>query len=168
MEAMERVRSVTERYEANLKVEVRLVNKETGEIKQQEVFLGVIPLMTEHGTFVVNGIERVVVNQIVRSPGAFFSRVVGTPGAFATKIIPRRGVWLEIESDKKGVMYAKIDRRRKFPVTQLLRIFGYDNDAKILKAFGKLSDTERKILERTMEKDTATTPEEAYQSIYRK
>lgn len=155
-------------YEANLKVEVKLVNKETGEIKQQEVFLGVIPLMTKHGTFVVNGIERVVVNQIVRSPGAFFSRVVGTPGAFATKIIPRRGVWLEIESDKKGIMYAKIDRRRKFPATQLLRIFGYDTDMKMLKAFGKLSDVERKILEKTMEKDTAKTPEEAYQSIYRK
>ncbi len=155
-------------YEANLKVEIKLVNKETGEIKQQEVFLGIIPLMTEKGTFVINGIERVVVNQIVRSPGAFFSRVVGIPGAFATKIIPRRGVWLEIESDKKGILYAKIDRRRKFPATQLLRIFGFDTDQKIMKAFGKLSDSERKILERTLEKDSATTAEEAYQSIYKK
>ncbi|HIQ57802.1 TPA: DNA-directed RNA polymerase subunit beta [Candidatus Gracilibacteria bacterium] len=155
-------------YEANLKVEVKLVNKETGEIKQQEVFLGVMPLMTEKGTFVINGIERVVVNQIVRSPGAFFSRVQGVPGAFATKIIPRRGVWLEIESDKKKLLYAKIDRKRKFPATQLMRIFGYETDADIIEAFGDMQEADREVLMNTLEKDSAKTVAEAYQSIYRK
>jgi DNA-directed RNA polymerase subunit beta len=155
-------------YEANLKVEVKLVNKETGEIKQQEVFLGVIPLMTEKGTFIINGIERVVVNQIVRSPGAFFSHVQGVPGAFSTKIIPKRGVWLEIESDKKGLLYAKIDRKRKFLVTQLIRIFGYSSDEDIINAFGDLNEKEREVLKLSLEKDSAKTVEEAYQSIYRK
>jgi DNA-directed RNA polymerase subunit beta len=155
-------------YEANLKVSVKLVNKETGEIKQQEVFLGVVPLMTKKGTFIVNGIERVVVNQIVRSPGAFFSRSSVAPNAFATKVIPRRGVWLEIEGDKKEVLYAKIDRRRKFPITQLLRVFGYDTDEKIMKSLGKLSEREAEVLRKTLEKDGAKTVEDAYQSIYKK
>jgi DNA-directed RNA polymerase subunit beta len=100
-------------YESNLVVRVRLVNKETGEIKEQEVFLGALPMMTDKGTFIVNGIERVVVNQLVRSPGAFFSRSLVSPDYFNCKIIPKRGAWLEIETDKKGIITAKIDRKRK-------------------------------------------------------
>ncbi len=124
--------------------------------------------MTEKGTFIINGIERVVVNQIVRSPGSFFSRVQGVPGAFATKIIPRRGVWLEVESDKKGLLYAKIDRKRKFLATQLMRIFGYESDQDIIDAFGDLNEKDRDVLLKTLEKDSAKTVAEAYQSIYRK
>jgi DNA-directed RNA polymerase subunit beta len=155
-------------YESNLKVNVRLVNKETGEIKQQDVFLGTIPLMTNRGTFVVNGIERVVVNQIVRSPGVFFSEITGMLGSYSAKIIPKRGAWLEIETDKKGIIYAKIDRKRKFPATQLFRIFGYDTDKKILDLFKKSSPQEKDFILQTLEKDSAKAPGEAYQSIYRK
>ncbi len=156
-------------YEANLKVRVKLVNKETGEIKEQEVFLGAIPLMTDKGTFVVNGIERVVVNQIVRSPGAFFSRNPVVSGAFNAKIIPKRGVWLEVETDKKGVITVKIDRKRKIPVTQLLRIFGYDSDGKIMKEFADFQEnikTNGVLI--TLDRDPIKTVPEAYQSIYRK
>jgi len=164
-------------YSSALKPTLRLViydidqennTKQVLSAKEQEVYMGDIPLMTPSGTFVINGIERVVVNQIVRSPGAFFSRVQGTPNAFATKVIPRRGVWLEVEGDKKQVLYAKIDRRRKFPVTQLLRIFGFDTDEKIISAFGKISELEREVLMKTLEKDGAKTVEQAYQSIYKK
>ncbi len=156
-------------YESNLVVRVRLVNKETGEIKEQEVFLGALPMMTDKGTFIVNGIERVVVNQLVRSPGAFFSRSLVSPDYFNCKIIPKRGAWLEIETDKKGIITAKIDRKRKIPITQLLRIFGYDTDKKIMgitKSLGlKIEDD---LLLRTLEKDNITDLREAYQSVYRK
>jgi DNA-directed RNA polymerase subunit beta len=156
-------------YEAPVKSRIQLVNKETGEIKEQDVFLGNVPLMTKKGSFIVNGIERVVVNQLVRSPGAFFGPSTAVPGKFNAKVIPQRGAWLELETDKKGVVYAKIDRKRKFPMTQLLRIFGLDTDRKILKEFedvnkGSLDN----LILNTLEKDTAKTPLEAYQSIYKK
>src|SRR6056300_1375015 len=121
-------------YEAPLKVHVQLVNKETGEIKEQDVFLGTIPLMTDKASFIVNGIERVVVSQIVRSPGVFFGNAPQT-SYYAAKIIPKRGAWLEIETDKKGVISVKIDRKRKIPVTALLRIFGYESDEAIKELF---------------------------------
>jgi DNA-directed RNA polymerase subunit beta len=156
-------------YESNLVVRVRLVNKETGEIKEQEVFLGAIPMMTEKGTFIVNGIERVVVNQLVRSPGAFFSENIAALGYYNCKVIPRRGAWLEIETDKKGIITAKIDRKRKIPITQLLRIFGFDTDKKILGIVKDLNiPIEENILYRTLEKDGITDVRDAYQSIYRK
>ena len=156
-------------YESNLVVRVRLINKETGEIKEQEVFLGAIPMMTDKGTFIVNGIERVVVNQLVRSPGAFFSRNAAAPAYFNCKIIPKRGAWLEIETDKKGIITAKVDRKRKIPITQLLRIFGYESDKKILDLVKdmKLSEEENFLL-KTLEKDGITDIREAYQSVYRK
>ena len=115
-------------FEAPLKVHVQLINKETGEIKEQDVFLGSIPLMTEKGSFIINGIERVVVSQIVRSPGVFFAKNPAAPQYHTAKIIPKRGAWLEIETDKKGVISVKIDRKRKIPVTSLLRIFGFETD----------------------------------------
>jgi len=156
-------------FEANLKARVKLVNKETGEIKEQEVFLGAIPLMTDRGTFVVNGIERVVVNQLVRSPGAFFSKNAAVPGAYNAKVIPKRGVWLEIETDKKDVITVKIDRKRKIPVTQLLRIFGYETDDKIRALFDDLDiPPEKNGVLTTLEKDPVKIVPEAYQSIYRK
>ncbi len=156
-------------YEANLRAHVRLINKETGEIKEQDVFLGSIPLMTEKGTFVVNGIERVVVNQLVRSPGVFFSESTTIPGYFNAKLIPKRGVWLEIETDKKGIITVKIDRKRKIPVTQLLRIFGYDTDKKVIDLFKDLSvDIKDDFILKTLEKDSADDVKIAYQEVYKK
>ncbi|MBT7736921.1 DNA-directed RNA polymerase subunit beta, partial [Candidatus Peregrinibacteria bacterium] len=156
-------------YEAPLKVHVQLINKETGEIKEQDVFLGNIPLMTNRGTFIVNGIERVVVSQIVRSPGVFFSKNATAPGMHAAKIIPKRGAWLEIETDKKGIITVKIDRKRKIHITSLLRVFGYETDKKIIDLFKDVvTDIEHDYIINTLEKDTAKTVEDAYQNIYKK
>lgn len=140
-------------YEAVMKGHVQLINKETGEIKEQDVFLGSIPLMTESGTFIVGGIERVVVHQLVRSPGVFFSKMTDVTKYHAAKIIPKRGVWLEIETDRKGIITCKIDRKRKIPITQLLRVFGYDTDDKILSLFADVTKDKDFILN-TLEKDS--------------
>ena len=156
-------------YEAPLKVHVQLINKESGEIKEQDVFLGPIPLMTPTGSFIVNGIERVVVSQIVRSPGVFFSKNSAAPGMNNAKIIPKRGAWLEIETDKKGVITVKIDRKRKIPVTSLLRVFGFDTDKKIMDLFkDEIKDPTKDFILFTLEKDNAKTLDEAYKSIYKK
>jgi len=156
-------------FEAPLKAHVQLINKESGEIKEQDVFLGSVPLMTEKGTFIINGIERVVVNQIVRSPGVFYSRNLAAPKYFNAKIIPKRGAWLEIETDKKGVITVKIDRKRKIPITQLLRIFGFAKDAEIFDIFKDVNvNINSDYIQATLEKDNARTVEDAYQSIYRK
>jgi len=156
-------------YEAPLKVHVQLINKETGEIKEQDVFLGNIPLMTNKATFIINGIERVVVSQIVRSPGVFFSANPAAPGMHSAKIIPKRGAWLEIETDKKGIINVKIDRKRKIPVTSLLRIFGYDTEKKILELFqDEILDIEHDYILNTLEKDGSKTVEDSYQNIYKK
>jgi DNA-directed RNA polymerase subunit beta len=156
-------------YEAPLKVHVQLINKESGEIKEQDVFLGGIPIMTEQGTFIVNGIERVVVSQLVRSPGVFFSKNAAAPQFCNAKIIPKRGAWLEIETDKKGLIAVKIDRKRKIPITSLLRVFGYEKDQEILDLFkDELSDEMLNYILLTLEKDPAKTVDEAYKSIYRK
>lgn len=155
-------------YEAPLKVHVQLVNKETGEIKEQDVFLGSVPLMTDKGSFIVNGIERVVVNQIVRAPGVFFSKSK-TDFYGSAKIIPKRGAWLEIETDKKGIINVKIDRKRKIPVTALLRVFGYDTDDKILDLFkDDITSIEEDFITKTLEKDPSKNVDEAYQLIYKK
>jgi DNA-directed RNA polymerase subunit beta len=156
-------------FEVPLKVHVQLINKETGEIKEQDVFLGNVPLMTNRGTFIVNGIERVVVSQIVRSPGVFFSKNAAAPGMHSTKIIPKRGAWLEIETDKKGVITVKIDRKRKIHITSLLRVFGYETDKEIMDLFkDEITDIEHDYILNTLEKDSAKTVEEAYQNIYKK
>ncbi|MBU0705695.1 DNA-directed RNA polymerase subunit beta [Patescibacteria group bacterium] len=156
-------------YEASLKAHVQLINKETGEIKEQDIFLGSVPLMTDKGTFIINGIERVVVNQIVRSPGVFYSRNAAAPKYFNAKIIPKRGAWLELETDKKGVISVKIDRKRKIPVTQLLRIFGFHKDSEMLDAFKDVNvDLNNDYIQNTLEKDSARNIDDAYQSIYKK
>ena len=156
-------------YEAPLKVHVQLISKESGEIKEQDVFLGPIPLMTDAGSFLINGIERVVVSQIVRSPGVFFSRNLAAPGMNNAKIIPKRGAWLEIETDKKGVITVKIDRKRKIPVTSLLRVFGFEKDKDILDLFKDvIKDPTRDYILMTLEKDPAKTVDEAYKAIYKK
>ncbi len=156
-------------YESALKIHVQLINKETGEIKEQDVFLGNIPLMTSRGTFIINGIERVVVSQIVRSPGVFFSKNSSAPGKHTAKIIPKRGAWLEIETDKKGVITVKIDRKRKIPITSLVRVFGYETDKEIIDLFSDvITDVEHDYILNTLEKDGAKTVDEAYQNIYKK
>lgn len=156
-------------YESPLKVHVQLINKESGEIKEQDVFLGSVPLMTDRGTFIINGIERVVVSQIVRSPGVFFSRNPIFPQYHNAKIIPKRGAWLEIETDKKGIITVKIDRKRKIPITSLLRVFGFATDKEILEVFaGMNTNMEMDSILATLEKDPAKTVDEAYQQIYRK
>ncbi|MBD3360940.1 DNA-directed RNA polymerase subunit beta, partial [Candidatus Peregrinibacteria bacterium] len=156
-------------YEVPLKVHVQLINKETGEIKEQDVFLGNVPLMTNRGTFIINGIERVVVSQIVRSPGVFFSKNPAAPGKYGAKIIPKRGAWLEIETDKKGIITVKIDRKRKIPITSLLRVFGHESDKEILDLFKDvIVDIEHDYILNTLEKDPAKTLDEAFQNVYRK
>lgn len=157
-------------YEGTLKVQVRLVNKVTGEIKEQEVFFGGVPLMTDKGSFIVNGIERVVVSQLVRSPGVFFSASPAAPLYYAAKIIPKRGAWLELETDKRGIISAKVDRKRKIPVTALIRAFTGWDDATILKEFADVDGSEATLpyIATTLEKDPAKTPDEAYQLIYSK
>jgi DNA-directed RNA polymerase subunit beta len=155
-------------YEAPLKVHVQLINKETGEIKEQDVFLGTIPLMTDKASFIVNGIERVVVSQIVRSPGVFFGANAGTP-YYTAKVIPKRGAWLEIETDKKGVISVKIDRKRKIPVTALLRVFGYESDDQIKELFkDDIVSLEEDFITKTLEKDTSINADGAYQLIYKR
>ncbi len=156
-------------YEAPLKVHVQLINKATGEIKEQDVFLGNIPLMSEKGTFIINGIERVVVSQIVRAPGVFFSENPLARGMYCAKIIPKRGAWLEIETDKKGIINVKIDRKRKIPLTSLLRVFGFPEDKDIIEVFkDEIIDIEHDYILNTLEKDNAKTVGEAYQQIYKK
>lgn len=156
-------------YEAALKVHVQLINKETGEIKEQDIFLGSVPLMTNRGTFIINGIERVVVSQLVRSPGVFFSENNQAPKMHNAKIIPKRGAWLEIETDKKGIITVKIDRKRKIHITSLLRVMGYPTDKDIINLFkDEIKDIEHDYILMTLEKDPAKTLDEAYQNIYRK
>ncbi len=156
-------------YEAALKVHVQLINKETGEIKEQDVFLGNVPLMTNRGTFIVNGIERVVVSQIVRSPGVFFSKNNAAADMHSAKIIPKRGAWLEIETDKKGIITVKIDRKRKIPITCLLRVFGFETDKQIIDLFkNEILDIEHDYILNTLEKDPSKTVPDAYQNIYKK
>ena len=152
-------------YAAPLRVRVRLINQETGEVKEQEVYMGDFPLMTDKGTFIINGAERVVVSQLVRSPGAYFGSAVDPSGSrvLTATVIPNRGAWLELESDAAGVIYVRIDRTRKLPVTVLLRALGLVTDAEIAEAIG---DTEN--VRATLEKDTTKTASAALTEIYRR
>ena len=126
-------------YAAPLKVKVRLINKETGEVKEQEIFMGDFPLMTDNGTFIVNGAERVIVSQLVRSPGAYYAVTIDKTGKklYSTTVIPNRGAWLEYETDSNDVMYVRIDRTRKLPLTVLLRSLGYGTDIQITELLGE-------------------------------
>ncbi|OGJ52178.1 DNA-directed RNA polymerase subunit beta [Candidatus Peregrinibacteria bacterium RIFOXYB2_FULL_32_7] len=155
--------------EGALKAKVQLINKETGEIKEQEVFLGPVPYMTENGTFIINGNKRVVVNQIVRSPGVFFTRNPLFPKHFNAKIIPSRGCWIEVECDKRGIISAKIDRKRKIPITSLLKVFGYEKEEEILDLFKDVvKDAEENYILKTLQKDSAKTVNEALISVHKR
>ena len=152
-------------YAAPLKVQTRLFNNETGEVKEQEIFLGDMPLMTDAGTFIINGAERVVVSQLVRSPSVYFSKEINKDGKpiFASKVIPSRGTWLEYETDAKDVIYVRIDRNRKVPMTTMLRAVGLSNDNDILDLFDQ--DV---YLKNTVEKDSTHNTDEALIEIYEK
>ncbi|MDQ5901381.1 MAG: DNA-directed polymerase subunit beta [Patescibacteria group bacterium] len=155
-------------YEAPLKVRVKLLNRLNGSTKEQEVFFSDFPLMTKQGTFIINGVERVIVPQLTRSSGVFFTELdVKGRKKFGAKIIPNRGVWIEFETDKDNTVYARIDKKRKFPVTELMRVMGLDTDDKIRKAF-KGNEVHEKLLNQILDKDSAKTPEEAYVDIYKR
>ncbi len=157
-------------FEAPLRVNVRLVNKRTNEVKEQEIYLGDFPLMTDRGTFIVNGVERVVVSQLIRSAGVFFSSEVHRGRRYyGAKIIPNRGAWLEIETDASNVIYVKIDRKRKVPVTSLLRAFGVANDEDILKLFADVdTHPEVKFIKATIDKDIAHNEADGLREVYRR
>lgn len=150
-------------YAAPLRVKVRLLNKETGEVKEQDVFMGDFPLMTDTGTFIINGAERVIVSQLVRSPSVYYSGKIDKNGkkGYTATVIPNRGAWLEYETDAKDVVYVRIDRTRKLPVTVLLRALGFGTDQDILDLLG-----ENEYLRNTLEKDNTDSTEKALLEIY--
>ena len=152
-------------YSAPLRVRASLLNKETGEVKEQDIFMGDFPLMTDSGTFIINGAERVIVSQLVRSPGVYYamSRDKAGKALYSSTVIPNRGAWLEYETDSNDVFYVRIDKNRKLPVTTFIRALGLSSDAQILDFFG--SDT--KMLA-TLEKDSTNNTEEGLLEVYRK
>lgn len=150
-------------YSAPLRVKVRLINNQTGEVKEQEVFMGDFPLMTDTGTFIINGAERVIVSQLVRSPSVYYNDKIdknGKRGLTAT-VIPNRGAWLEFETDARDVVYVRIDRTRKLPITVFLRALGFSTDQEIIDLLG-----DNEYLRNTLEKDNIETTEKALLEIY--
>jgi DNA-directed RNA polymerase subunit beta len=155
-------------YAAPLRVRVRLINKETGEVKEQEVFMGDFPLMTEKGTFIINGAERVIVSQLVRSPGVYFSEQVDPTDPtgkriYLATIIPNRGAWLEFETDVNDIIWVRVDRTRKVPATVLLKAFGYGSNGLILELFHH-----DRIIQETLARDNTDSPDEALVEIYKR
>jgi DNA-directed RNA polymerase subunit beta len=156
-------------FESPLRCAVKLLNKQTGEIKEQEVYLGDIPIMTDRGTFVINGVERVVVSQLIRSPGVFFTMDYQKgQRLFGAKIIPNRGAWLEIETDLDGVIWVKIDRKRKVAITSLLRAFGIEKDEDLIKTFSDVNNGETNYIEVTLGKDAAKNQGDGFMEVYRR
>ncbi len=158
-------------YDAPLKIEAILINKQTGDKAKQEVFLGDIPLMTDKGTFVINGVERVIINQLVRSPGVFFSAVedpITGKRLYSAEIRPYRGSWLEFSVSRAGVLTAKIDRRRKFAASTFLRAVGFSDNESIKKEFASVDTGDEKYIDNTLLKDSTTTTDEALIEIFRK
>ena len=155
-------------YQGQLKARVKLTNKILGTVKEQEIFMSDLPLMTPHGSFIINGVERVIVPQLARSFGFFFTESESKGKRyFGAKIIPARGVWIEIESESDGAIYVRIDKKRKFPVTALLRVMGYHSNEMILKEFeGDEHQTE--VLKACLAKDTAKNLNDAYIEIYKR
>jgi DNA-directed RNA polymerase subunit beta len=152
-------------YAAPLRVRARLINKETGEVKEQEVFMGDFPLMTEKGTFIINGAERVIVSQLVRSPGVYFGKTQDTTGKllYSASIIPNRGAWLEFEYDANDILYVRIDRTRKLPVTILLKALGLGNNYQLNEIFES-----HEVVKNTLERDNTQNEEEALIEIYKR
>jgi DNA-directed RNA polymerase subunit beta len=156
-------------FEAPLRCKVQLIIKSTGEVKEQEIYLGDFPIMTERGTFIINGVERVVVSQIIRSPGVFFNMSYQKgKKLFGAKIIPNRGAWLEMETDLDGAISVKIDRKRKVAITSFLRALGYSTNETLLKTFADVDNGEIRHIEKTIEKDSATNQGEGYKEVYKR
>jgi DNA-directed RNA polymerase subunit beta len=160
----EEARELDASFTKKLRIQMRLVNREIGEIKEQEIYVGDIPMMTDRGTFIINGAERVIVSQIVRSPGIYYKREVDTNGkrTFSATLIPNRGAWLKFETDVNDVIYVKIDKNRKLPATTLLRALGY-SDAEMESLF-----RHRDFLKKTLEKDSTKSREDSLIEVYRK
>jgi DNA-directed RNA polymerase subunit beta len=155
-------------YKIPLRIEAKLTNKTTGEEKSQEIFLADFPYMTDHGTFIINGVERVVVPQLARSYGVFFLKnEMKGAGYFGAKVIPARGAWVEIESEPDGAIYVKIDRKRKFPVTTLLKVFGLEDEKAMRKAFKGIEGADAAITA-SLENDETETTSDAYIEIYKR
>ncbi|HEY8391650.1 MAG TPA: DNA-directed RNA polymerase subunit beta [Capillibacterium sp.] len=152
-------------YAAPLRVKVRLINKETGEVKEQEVFMGDFPLMTEKGTFIINGAERVIVSQLVRSPGVYFGKAADSSGktVYTASIIPNRGAWLEFEFDVNNALYVRIDHTRKIPVTVFLKAMGLGNNTELMERYNH-----HEAIQNTLERDTTQSQEEALVEIYKR
>ena len=156
-------------FEAPFRVRLKLANKRTKAIKEQEVYFGDFPMMTPRGTFIINGVERVVISQLIRSSGVYFTaNVFRGKKLFGAKVIPNRGVWLEFETDPDNVISVRIDRKRKVPVTSLLRIFGLSKDENILKTFRETDNGEIKYINQTLKKDMAKDETESYLEIYKR
>jgi DNA-directed RNA polymerase subunit beta len=167
-EAESKAKNVT--YEAALRIKATLLNKKTEQSVEQEVFLGDFPLMTKNGTFIINGIERAIVSQLIRSAGVIFSSsLIKGKNCYSAKIIPNRGAWIELESDSNNVIWARIDRKRKVAVTSLLRAFGYSDNESIKALFTEVeAGSEDSFIEATLAKDTASNEEEGLIEIYKR
>lgn len=152
-------------YSAPLKVKVRLINKETGEVKEQEIFMGDFPLMTDNGTFIINGAERVIVSQLVRSPGIYYTDKIDKTGKtlFSNTVIPNRGAWLEYEGESNDIISVRIDRTRKLPITVLIRALGFGTDQEIIELLG-----EQESLSATIQKDNSKSKEEGLLEVYKR
>ena len=152
-------------YSAPLRVKVRLINKYSGEVKEQEVFMGDFPLMTDKGTFVINGAKRVIVSQLVRSPGVYYHKSIDPSGVniYGATVIPNRGAWLELETDVNEIIYTRVDRMRKMPVTVLIRALGFSSNEDIIATFG-----DHRGLKLSLEKDSTTNTEEALIELYKR
>ncbi|MGE5630296.1 MAG: DNA-directed RNA polymerase subunit beta [Caulobacteraceae bacterium] len=152
-------------YSAPLKVKIRLINKETNEVKEQEVFMGDFPLMTDQGTFIINGAERVIVSQLVRSPGVYYAETIDKTGKrlYSSTVIPNRGAWLEYETDSNDILWVRIDRTRKIPITVLLRALGFGTDGQIESVLG-----EDERIKATLQKDGTKTEEEGLIEVYKR
>jgi DNA-directed RNA polymerase subunit beta len=157
-------------YEAPLRCKIRLTNKKNKTAKEQEVYFGEFPIMTERGTFIINGVERVVVSQLIKSPGVFFSVSSEKEDKkyFGAKLIPTRGAWLEIETEASGAIFVKIDKKRKVAVTSLLRAFGYGTDEKLLDVFSDVDNGEIKFIKETIKKDLAKSQPEGFIEVYKR
>lgn len=157
-------------YEAPLYVSAKLLNKVTGKTKTQDVYFGDFPLMTPRGTFIINGVERVVVCQLIKSPGVFFTAEnLRGKNFYGAKIIPNRGAWLELDTDAAGVIGVKIDRKRRIPITALLRVFGLSSNEEILEAFADVeTDPDTKYIQNTLEKDASTNADEGFKEVYKR
>jgi DNA-directed RNA polymerase subunit beta len=167
-EFLSRERNTT--YEAPLYVSAKLVNKVSGKTKTQDVYFGDFPLMTPRGTFIINGVERVVVCQLIKSPGVFFTAEnLRNRNFYGAKIIPNRGAWLELDTDAAGVIGVKIDRKRRIPITALLRVFGYSSNEEILAEFKDVdTDPDTKYIQNTLDKDASTNSDEGFKEVYKR